>query len=293
MMLQVIANGIIAGCVYALIALGFGIIYKTTRVLHFAHGAVYTASAYAFYFFLILLKIPTVVSVILALSVGIILGIAIESFLYYPLYKKKAPYAISFISSMGIYLFLINLIAMLFGNEVKILQPGLETTYRFAGIILTRTQIIEFIVFIIVFPFFYIFIRKSSLGVLIRALSNNPLLATVLGLHIRKTRFIVFIIGSLLASAAGLLVALDIGVDPNIGFSAVFVCVVAVIIGGVDVFEGAVLGAFLLGLIQNITVWKLSARWQEAITFGILIIFLLFRPQGILSYKKRMEEISQ
>jgi len=293
MILQVIANGIIAGCVYALVALGFGLIYKTTRVLHFAHGAVYTASAYAFYSLSILLSISTVISVIIALSVGIVLGIAVESFLYYPLYNKKVPFVISFISSMGIYLFLINLIAMLFGNEVKILQPGLEKTYQFAGVILTRTQIIEVIVFVIVFFGFYIFMKKSGLGRLIRALSNNPELATVLGMNVRKTRILVFGLGSLLASISGLLVALDIGIDPNIGFSAIFVCAVAVIIGGVDLFEGAVLGAFLLGLIQNIIIWKLSARWQEAITFGILIIFLLLRPQGILSYKKRMEEISQ
>ena len=293
MTLQVIANGLISGCVYALIALGFGLIYKTTRVLHLAHGAVYTASAYAFYFFLIPLSLSPLLSVILALIIGIILGIATESFLYYPLYKQKAPFAISFIASMGIYLFLINFIAMLFGNEVKILQPGLEKTYQALGVILTRTQIIEVLVFIVVFSLFYLFMKKSGLGRLIRALSNNPELATVLGINVKKTRVLVFGLGSLLASISGLLVALDIGVDPNIGFQAVLVSAIAVIIGGVDVFEGAVFGAFLLGLVQNITVWKLSARWQEAITFGILILFLLLRPQGILSYKKRMEEISR
>jgi len=292
MTLQVIANGLIAGCVYALVALGFGLIYKTTRILHFAHGAVYTAAAYALYFFLISISFPVFISIVLALIIGTLLGISTETFLYYPLHRKKAPYAISFIASMGIYLFLVNLIAMLFGNEVKIIQPGLEKTYQFAGIILTRTQIIETIVFVVVFLVFYIFMKKSGLGRLIRALSNNPELATVLGMNIRKTRLLVFGLGSLLASISGLLVALDIGIDPNIGFSAVFVCAVAVIIGGIDIFEGAVLGAFLLGLIQNITIWKLSARWQEAITFGILILFLLLRPQGILSYKKRMEEIS-
>jgi len=292
MTLQVIANGLIAGCVYALVALGFGLIYKTTRILHFAHGAVYTAAAYGLYFFLISISFPIFISIVLAMIIGTLLGISTETFLYYPLHKKKAPYAISFIASMGIYLFLVNLIAMLFGNEVKIIQPGLEKTYQFAGIILTRTQIIEAIVFVVVFLVFYIFMKKSGLGRLIRALSNNPELATVLGMNIKIIRVLIFALGSLLASISGLLVALDIGIDPNIGFSAVFVCAVAVIIGGVDVFEGAVLGAFLLGLIQNITVWKLSARWQEAITFGILILFLLLRPQGILSYKKRMEEIS-
>lgn len=293
MTLQVIANGLVSGCVYALIALGFGIIYKTTRVFHFAHGAIYTASAYAFYLFLIPLSLSPLLSIIFALIIGVLLGVGIESFLYYPLYKKRAPFAISFIASMGIYLFLINLIAMLFGNEVKILQPGLEKTYQSFGVIFTRTQIVEVLVFLIVFSLFYVFMKKSGLGRLIRALSNNPELATVLGINVKKTRLLVFGLGSLLASISGLLVALDIGVDPNIGFQAVFVSVIAVIIGGVDVFEGAVLGAFLLGLIQNITVWKLSARWQEAITFGILILFLLLRPQGLLSYKKRMEEITQ
>ncbi|MDP2753100.1 MAG: branched-chain amino acid ABC transporter permease, partial [Nitrospirota bacterium] len=195
--------------------------YKTTKILHISHGAVYVASAYAFYVCKILLSVPLVASIIISTSIGILLGIAFEVFLYYPLYKKKASVLLSFISSLGMYLFLINLIALIFGNEVKILQKELEKTYQFLDIILTKTQIIEILAFLGIFPLFYLFVRKTNFGMLIRAFSNNPELAVVLGMEVRRIRILAFGIGSALAAIAGMLVALDIGLDPNIGFSAV------------------------------------------------------------------------
>lgn len=291
MNLQIITDSLALGSVYALLALSFNLIYKTTRILHISHGAVYVASAYIFYVCKILLSLPFVISLVISLSVSLLLGIAYEVFLYYPLYRKKASLLLSFISSLGMYLFVINLVALIFGNEVIIIQKDPDTNYVIFDIILTKMQTIEILSFICIFPIFYFFLRTTNLGKSINALSNNPELAVVLGMNIRRIRVLVFSIGSILTAVSGILVSLDIGTDPNMGFSAVFIAIVAVVISGTDVIEGAILGAFLLAFIQNFTSWSLSARWQEAITFGILILFLLLRPQGLLSQKKRVEEV--
>ena len=110
------------------------------------------------------------------------------------------------------------------------------------------------------------------------------------GTNPNKVRNIVFGLGSALAAVAAMLVAFDVGIDPHIGLDALLVAAVAVIIGGVGIFEGAALGAFIIGVAQSLAVWKVSARWEQAITFLLLILFLVFRPQGILGKRRRIEE---
>lgn len=290
MIIQLIINGITVGCVYALVALGFGIIYNTTRVFHFAHGGIYTASAYILYTANVILGLNIFLSFVITITFSVLFGIVIETLIYSPLFKRNSPNILSLISSIGVYIFLVNLIAMIFGNNTKILRPGIEKTYQFASVILTRIQVFELVTFLLLFPVFCIFLKKSKLGKSIKALSNNSTLAIVIGININRVRLFVFAIGSLLAGIAASLVALDVGIDPNIGLSAVLTAAVVVILSGVGNFEGAALGAFLLGLIQNLVIIEISARWQDTITFIILIVFLLFRPQGILGKQIRLEE---
>ncbi|MCD6101135.1 MAG: branched-chain amino acid ABC transporter permease [Candidatus Marinimicrobia bacterium] len=291
MILQLIANGIVIGCVYALVALGFGLIYNTTRLFHFAHGVVYTTAAYVLFTLNILWGVNIFVAFTVAVALAAVLGMAMEILVYLPLFKRGSPGILALISSLGIYIFLVNLIALIFGNETKVLRPGIEKTYQFADIILTRIQVFELLGFLLIFPAFYLFLKKTKLGKSIKALSNNPELATVIGINVNRVRLAVFAIGSLLAGVAACLVALDVGIDPNIGLSAVLTAAVVVIVSGVGIFEAAALGAFLLGLTQNLVIWKISARWQDAITFIILIAFLLLRPQGILGKRFRLEEV--
>jgi branched-chain amino acid transport system permease protein len=291
MIVQLIANGIINGFFYALVALGFSLIYSSTKIFHFAHGAVYTLSAYTTYLFLHLIGVNYIVSVLSVLLISIVLGFILESFIYYPLYKKGASKGVFFISSLGAYILLVNLITLLFGNEPKILRPGVETTYQFGPVILSKIQIIGVTITIFVLISTFVFLKKHKYGRAIRALCDNPTLVSILGINVRKIRLLVFGIGSFLAALAAIFPALDVGIEPHIGLPALLTGVVAVIIGGVGIFEGAIIGAFLLGLLQNLLIWKFSTRWEEAITLLILIIFLLYRPQGILGKRGRLEEV--
>jgi branched-chain amino acid transport system permease protein len=288
---QFLANGIVAGAVYSIVALGFGLIYNTTKVFHIAHGAAYTLSAYIFYTFYRIIGLPIGFSLIIGLLSGVFLGIIMEFLVYRPLYERRVPSGITLVSSIGIYIFIVNLIAMLYGNETKVLSPGIEKTYEIFGVILTRIQIFEIVAFVVVFVLYFLLLKKTNFGRLIRALANNPTLLSTFGIESSTLRIGIFALGSLFAGMSSCLVALDVGIDPNIGMPALLISAVAMIIGGIGIFESAVIGGFTIGILQNLIVWRISARWQEAITFLLLILFLLLRPQGILGKRRRVEEI--
>lgn len=289
MLIQFIANGICSGSLYVIVALGFGLIYNSTNIFHFAHGAIYVVASYLFYYLLIILQVNSYLAFASSLIFAFILGIIINKLIYEPLMKNKFSPPALMISSFGIYLFLINLIALLFGNETKVLNPGIEKTYSFGSVILTRIQVLSFITSLIIILLFFLF-KKSKLGKIILAYSNNPKLVEILGYNSNKIKSFIFGAGSVLAAISANLFALDVGIDPYIGMNALLISAVSVIIGGVKIFDGAIVGGILIGLIQSLVVWQFSAQWMNASTFILLILFLLLRPQGLLGIKLRIEE---
>lgn len=290
MLLQLFANGIITGCSYGLMALGFALVYFTTKTFHFAHGAIYTLASYLLFSFYNIWKIPLFVSIPLSLLITAILGILIDEIVYMPLVRKNSSLLVHMLSSLGVYIVIVNLIAMFYSNETKVLNPGLQPTHSIGFIILTRIQLIIFVISLFLFFAFLIFLKITKLGMMIRAMRDNPELLMALGIEPRKIRWFVFSVGSVFAGIASILNGLDVGIDPNIGMPALLNGAVAVIIGGIGIFEGSFVGALILGSLQSIVIWKASARWQETITFLVLILFLLFRPQGIFGIRKRIEE---
>jgi branched-chain amino acid transport system permease protein len=134
------------------------------------------------------------------------------------------------------------------------------------------------------------FLKHTSLGKVSRSVADDAVLASVLGVDVGRVRYVALGLGSLLAAIGAILVALDIGLDPQIGFSVVLVAAVSCIIGGLHRLLAPALGGFLLGITQGIVGWRISAKWESAVTFAILIVFLLFRPQGLLGLQRRIAE---
>lgn len=291
LLIQLILNGLIRGSIYSLVALGFAIIYRGARAFHIAHGGIYTVGAYALFSFFVILKCNLTVAIGFTLLVTVIIGLLSEELVYYPFYRRKASSSVIIIASLGIYILIANVIALFYGNETKIVFSGISESYSVAELVVTKIQIIQLIVAVITLLATWLFLRRQRYGQMIKALANNPLLVEVLGMDIRNIRRLIFALGSLLAGIAAILVASDVGIDPWVGMSMLLSGAVAMIIGGVDKWEGAILGGFLLGLVQAVAIWKFSARWQNTVTFIVLILFLLFRPQGILGEKKRLEEM--
>jgi branched-chain amino acid transport system permease protein len=290
MVAQLFANGLAMGSLYALSALGFGLIYNTTRVFHIAYGAVYTVSAYLLFALWAQYKIPLGIALIIASILTILLGILIDIHIYQPLLRQSSSFLIVMISSLAVYIITVNIIVLIFGNEIKVLRSGVATTFSLGQVILSDIQILQIVAFAFVFFTLVLFLKWTNFGKIIRAMRDNPDLLSLMGIDLQKVRWLIFGLGSLLAGLAAMLQALDVGIDPNIGMSAVLIAAVAVIIGGVGILEAPAFGGLLLGVLQSVVIWQASGRWQEAVTFALLILFLLFKPEGIFGQRRRLEE---
>lgn len=291
MIAQFIVNGIVSGSLIAVMAIGFWFIYRTTNIFHIAHGAVYTASGYIFFSLYVTKGYSLLLSFTASLISGAVLGLAMYFTVYRPLEKKNASTGVKFISSLAIYIFIVNVIALIYGNETKILSAGLSDSICFWDIILTKIQIYQVISFLVLLVLSYFFVNGTKAGRAIRAIGDNSRLFQALGLNERWVKGMVFCIGSAVAGLASILTGLDVGIDPHIGMFAILNAVVAVIIGGIRRLEGVALGAFLIGILQNLVIWQFSARWESAVTFLVLVAVLLYKSGGLFVVKTRVEEL--
>ena len=292
MLNQLLLNGIIAGSIYALIAIGFTVIYRTVKFFHFAHGIVYTAGAYFAYTLIISLHLNFALSFFLAIVLAAILGVAIDRLVYYPLRQQKASNLIFLLASFGVVIFIQNLIQLIYGAQILTIRTGpIKEGHHFLGAVITDIQILILVVSIILMIFLWLFIQKTKLGKAMRAVSDDPMAANVVGINPEKIILTSFAIGSALAGVAGILISFETNIEPTMGFSALLKGIIASIIGGIGSIPGAVLGGFFLGLAENLGIWKISAGWKDCIAFAILIIFLLLRPRGILGNKTEKKTI--
>jgi branched-chain amino acid transport system permease protein len=298
MIQQLIINGIIAGSIYALIGISFTIIYRTVRFFHLAHGVVYTAGAYLAYTFFIIFHINSVVSFFLSIILCALLGIGIDKNVYYPLRIKKASNLIFLLASFGVFIFLQNLIQLVYGAQILTLRTGLvKEGYQLSvlgyqlGAVITEIQIWILVVSCLLLAVLWGFVKFTKLGKSMRAVSDDPVAASVVGINPDKTILASFAIGSALAGAAGILISLETNIEPTMGFSAILKGIIASIIGGIGSIPGAMLGGFFLGIAENLGIWKIQAGWKDSIAFAILIVFLLLRPGGIFGVKTPRETI--
>jgi len=286
--MQIFINGMIQGLLIAMVAMGFSLVYNSTGVLHIAQAAVYAIAP-----FILLTLINTGVSIIpaiiIASTVSIILSLLIEKFNHWPLYKKTNSMQAHFISSLGIYIVVIQIIVILWGNDTKVLRKEIDIVYNFLDLTVTRSQALGFIISMAAIGCFFLWLKKSESGIKFIALSDNPIQLSLMGYDISKMRLLAFTLSAVFTAIASLLIALDIGFDPYGGFKIVLLAIVATIIGGRGSFIGPVIGGILLGLIRSQVVWYTSAKWEDAVAFLILVLFLFFRPQGIMGEKGRLE----
>src|SRR6056297_1458428 len=287
MIIQLLINGLINGLIYSLVAMGFALVYNTTKTFHIAYSAIYMIPPYIFLTFNKKLELNFFLSAIIAILTAVVVSIIVELFVYKPLVNKKSSKNVITVSSIGVMIILINLIALIYGNETKILQSDISNTANFLNITVTYTQIYQFIIAIIIIGIFWMILKKTNFGIIVRGISDNKKLSLILGLNLSFFRIFLFALSGFFAASGSLLIAYDVGMDPYVGMPMFLNVVVAMIIGGIGDFRGPILGGMVIGLLQAVVIWFASSQWQTAITFFILIIFLLFRPQGILGKKLR------
>lgn len=288
MLVQFIANGIVAGCQYALVACSFVVVYLPTRFFNFAHGAVFAWAAYLCFAANVHLQLPLWISVPVAVGSAAGMGIALELLFYHPLRERGATSLVLMLASLGLYTILQNTISLLFGDEIKSLRES-RAVYgvAIAGARLTSVQIWTVATSLICFFLLALVLRFSTFGKALRAVSNDPELALAKGIDVRRVTLNACAIGSALAGLSAILLALDVDMVPTMGLNALMMGVVAMIIGGVRSIAGSLLGGLLLGLAQHLGTWRIGSEWQDAIAFVVLLVFLFVRPTGIFGEPSR------
>jgi branched-subunit amino acid ABC-type transport system permease component len=285
---QLAVNGTVAGSVYALVALGFALIFTASRVFHFAHGGVYTFSAFAGYTALVTFKLGLVAGFLAAILLAALIGVLINIFLYEPMKAGGVSPFVAMISSFGVLIIITQVTAIIWGsNPVVLSRGGQATIYRFGSIYITDAQILIIGFAAALAIALFIFFRYTRLGIAIRAMGNDSELAEVVGMPAKQLRNISFVVGSALVGISAMLIGLNVGIiDFNMGMDIILMATVAMIIGGLGNVGAAACGGFVLGMTQNIAIWKIESKWQLALSFAILIVVLLFRPSGLFGEKR-------
>jgi branched-subunit amino acid ABC-type transport system permease component len=258
--------------------------------MNFAHGAVIAGGAYAFYFFFGVQHWPFFFSSLLAVSVSGLLGYLIYLSVFRPLVKKKSSTVILLVAGLTLLLFFQNLFLLIFGARVKSIELGsANPTVEIFGGSMTYLQFGVILCSALIFLGLYFFMSFTAYGRKIRAVSSNEELASITGINAASVKQLAFVIGSLLAGIGGILIALERNVTPNMGTPLMISAFVGAVIGGIDKIPAAILGCLLLGLVENASVWFLPSGFKEALTFGLLFLFLILRPQGLLGTAEKLK----
>jgi branched-chain amino acid transport system permease protein len=282
LVLQLFVNSILAGANYALVALGFGLIFSTTRFLPFSQAVPYTLAAYSFHLFNIRLGFAFGVSILLALANAMLFGVVFDFCLLRRLRSRHASPSVLLLVSLGLVAAFQSMISILFGDQILATRGSLQVViYSIMGARITNLQVATILSTIALFIFVWLLQHKTTWGKAQRALANDAELARALGVPTGIIYSGVLMTGAGIAGLAGVLAALDTDIVPMMGFHALVMGIAAAITGGIGSVTGSILGGMLIGLVQNFGVWKLPTHWQDSIVFLFLITFLLFRPQGM------------
>ncbi len=279
---QLIINSIIAGSIYSLVALGFNLIYGTTKFFNLAHGVLAAIGGYVVFYLSKSLSLNVIASVIVGVLIAGLVGYLIDKTVFRALRKRRASGMVFLVASLGIMTALQAVIAIIFSSQFQTLSSDSFSVYQVGGGVITQVQVIILALVIIIMVGLGLLLKFSRFGKSVRAISDDEEVSKIVGIDTNKIIGRIFFIGSAIAGLSGILVGFDTGIEPGMGLSLLLKGVIASIIGGIGNVYGGVLGAFLLGFIENFGIWKISGEWKDAIAFGVLLIFLMFRPQGII-----------
>jgi branched-chain amino acid transport system permease protein len=251
---------------------------------------VYAAGAYAAYFAASALALPLPVAIAAGIAGAGLLGVGIEVVIYRPLRRIAASPLVVLVASLGTLIVLENLIAIVFSTDAKVLEVP-RRTFIVGGVGFTTLHVTMVAVTAIALAALFAFLRFTRAGHAIRAVANNAEMAVIVGIDTPRVFLWVFALGSALAAPPAILIMLDRGATPDMGMEAILIAAIAVIVGGIGSLGGAVLGAFIIGLAQNLGVMAIPSEWQAAIAFGLLLVVVIVRPRGLLGKKLRKAEI--
>lgn len=275
--------GIQKGSIYALVAIGYTMVYGIIKLINFAHGDFIMVACFIIYTGIILLGLPIWVSLIFSIILTVFLGILTEKIAYKPL--RNSPRITALITAIAVSLLLQNVFQLIYGSEPKQARELIPMkTYNIGTITINNIAIINIIVAVVFMILLALLVNKTKVGKAMRAVSENPSASLLMGINNNRIITVTFMIGTALAAVAAIMYYMYSGqLSPTLGSKLGLYAFVAAVVGGIGIIPGAMLGGFLIGIIEVLPyIINIAPEYSDIILFGTLILVLLFKPEGLL-----------
>lgn len=290
--MQIAINIVVSCSIILLASYSFSLIYQVVKFFNIAHAISISLGAYFTFYFFKELQLTFWLAVTFSIICTTLFGVFLELSIYRPMRKNGAAPFVLLISSLGIYVICLNIISLLWNDDIRSFRTSdISIGHKILGAYITSSQIVTVCISLLTFISVVIFINKTNIGRKIMAVSDNKTLSNILGINSDIIILWTFVIGSILASISGILIAADIDMTPTMGFKILLYGLAAMIIGGVSSRWGLLGGSLLLATTQNLSAYYIDSNWMDATAFIFLIIFLIWKPLGFSGKRLKKAEI--
>ncbi len=291
MLAQQLANGVMLGSTYALIAIGYALIFGVLRLLHLAHGEVFMVGAFAGLQLALWWQFGPMAALIGGLIVSGVVGMLLELVAFRPIRRRGNSHLAPIVSTIGAGLVLQEVMTKLFGAEQTAFPSALShVVYRFGIVSVTGSQVFILVVAIVSMVALHLFVMHTRYGIAMRATAENLEVAAILGINVNTVILVTFGVASALGGIAGVLVGLNFNaISPFMGVEMGIKGMAVMLIGGLGSIYGAMVGGLLLGIVEVLSVAYLVSSLRDAFAFGLMIVILIFRPRGLFQTGMRAE----
>jgi len=276
---QVVISGILAGALYAMVALGLALIYGVMRVINIAHGPLLMLGAYTTFFLYSAFGLNPYLSIPVTMAVLFVVGVVLQRSLVFRV--VDAPELSSLLLTFGISIGLVNLAQLAFTSDLRAVEY-LTGSIPLGPFALSKTRLVAFVFAGGVTALAFLFLQRTRLGKAIRATSQSPEVAMVCGIDVRRVHMFTFGLATALAAAGGALIAVIVAIQPEMGQVWTFKSFLVIVLGGAGNYPGALLGGMLLGLVEQLAALFLTTQLSEVVAYLLLVVVLLVRPTGLL-----------
>jgi len=278
--LQLIIYGIVLGCILALGAVGVSLTFGILGFANFAHGDLMTVGAYFGYIFIRQVGLPFWVSLPIACALTVAVALTVDWTVFRPL--RSRPPVILLISSFGMALILRSLIQLIWGSDQVVYEQGIQQPWRWGELNIQPDQVIIIVGAIGLVTALHFFLQNTKVGKAMRAMADNVDLAKITGINTERVVMWTWILGALMAGAAGIFLGLDTQIAPTMGWRVLLLIFAATILGGIGNPYGAIAGGLVIGLASELSTLVISPAYKSAVAFAILVLMLIFKPTGLL-----------